>query len=99
MGRKMIPLRDMMLSGRDFSRQYFEYVDNVSETRRVSEYVKRPYDVMAQKAGNKVEKAQQALSEFREELEGAVFRVMSLIGGGESDFFCFSTFFDALIVR
>ncbi|KAF7775855.1 hypothetical protein Agabi119p4_4248 [Agaricus bisporus var. burnettii] len=80
MGRKMIPLRDMMLSGRDFSRQYFEYVDNVSETRRVSEYVKRPYDVMAEKAGNKVEKAQQALSDFREELEGAVFRVTSLIG-------------------
>ncbi|KAF7775854.1 hypothetical protein Agabi119p4_4247 [Agaricus bisporus var. burnettii] len=85
MGSKMDPMRDAMLTGRDFSRHYFKYVDSVFETKTVSPDVKRAYTIEARNTAKKVEEAQQALTEFREELEGVVFRIMSAIGGDDNN--------------
>ncbi|XP_006460437.1 hypothetical protein AGABI2DRAFT_192145 [Agaricus bisporus var. bisporus H97] len=85
MGSKMDPMREAMLAGRDFSRHYFKYVDSVFETKTVSPDVKRAYTIEARNTAKKVEEAQQALTEFREELEGVVFRIMSAIGGDDNN--------------
>ncbi|EKM75068.1 hypothetical protein AGABI1DRAFT_109667 [Agaricus bisporus var. burnettii JB137-S8] len=52
---------------------------SVSEGRMLSDYVKRAYGDIAQKTGKKAEEAQEALTEFREELERVVGRVVSLL--------------------
>ncbi|KAF7776828.1 hypothetical protein Agabi119p4_5221 [Agaricus bisporus var. burnettii] len=91
MGSKMIPLRDVMLTGRDFSRHYIEFVDGVSEDRMLTAYVKGAYTVIAQKAATKAKEAQQALTEFREELESVVARVTSSMDGDNNDVSSFIT--------
>ncbi|KAF7776829.1 hypothetical protein Agabi119p4_5222 [Agaricus bisporus var. burnettii] len=85
MRRKMNPLRDAMLSAREFSRHYFEFVDNVFENRHVSDYAKVVYTALAHETATKAAEAQQALTGFREELEGGVFRVRSSISGDDNN--------------
>ncbi|XP_006460442.1 hypothetical protein AGABI2DRAFT_142672 [Agaricus bisporus var. bisporus H97] len=91
MESKMNPLRDAMLSARDFSRHYFEFVDNVFKNRVLSQYVKEVYTALAHETAKKAEEAQQALTEFREELEGGVFRVRSSVGGDDNTVSLFTT--------
>ncbi|XP_006460441.1 hypothetical protein AGABI2DRAFT_192147 [Agaricus bisporus var. bisporus H97] len=85
MGSKMIPLRDFMLKSREYSSDYFGLVDSVFETKFLSENVKKAYDDIAKEAVTKAQQAQQALSEFREELERVVVRVTSLMDGDENN--------------
>jgi hypothetical protein len=89
MGSKMLPLRDVMLSGWDLSRHYVRFVDGVSQNRMLTAFVKEAYIFIAQEAEKKIEGAHQALSEFREELESVVGRIASLVGGGELTAFAF----------